>query len=95
MQMNKTSLFNGGKIHVNIIGYILLIVILTTLSISCSSNSTGEEPEDEDSGEIPESGLFLSVGGDTNGLHVVDIRRLLKHSGLVMAKPVQKKKAWV
>ncbi|MDZ7717566.1 MAG: hypothetical protein U5K72_01950 [Balneolaceae bacterium] len=72
MQMNKTSLFYGNKLHSKIIGYALLIVVFATLAISCSSNTTGEEPEDEGPGEIPESGLFLSVGGDTNGLHVVD-----------------------
>lgn len=52
-----------------------LILCLMMLTISCGDNSTGNENEDPGGGfgfEVPDYGLFLSVGGNTNGLYFVD-----------------------
>lgn len=57
------------------IGHALLFMLAVILATGCSGNSTSADSDEQGSGgvDIPEFGLFLSVTGDANGLHYVDI----------------------
>lgn len=60
--------------HLLLFSCTLLCMIIVT--ISCGKNSTGNDPDEENEDpfgfEIPSYGLFLSVGGDANGLYFID-----------------------
>lgn len=64
---------NHSPHHSKLIGCSILCLML--LTISCGDNSTGNEPEGpggEFVFEAPDYGLFLSIGGNTNGLYFID-----------------------
>lgn len=70
---NKKSFGKTWVEHLFLSSFIFLSVSLFTAG--CGDNSTGNDPEGPGGGggfEIPSYGLFLSVGGDANGLYFID-----------------------